>query len=119
MRAIEQDREAAALQGVHVNRTNALAFFIGFGLAAAAGGLVAPMLAINAAMGTPLLLKVFIIIIIGGLGSLGGSIIAGFIIGLGEAMGTVALGSNITIVLMFVLVIVFLLFRPRGILGRA
>ena len=119
MRAIEQDREAASLQGVNVNRTNALAFGIGFGLAAAAGGLVAPMLAINAAMGAPLLLKVFIIIIIGGLGSLGGSIIAGLIIGLGESMGTVALGSNITIVLMFLLVMLFLLFRPRGILGRA
>jgi branched-chain amino acid transport system permease protein len=118
MRAIEQDREAAALQGIDVDGTNRLAFALGFGLAAAAGALIAPMVAINPHMGEPLLLKAFIIIIIGGLGSLAGSILGGLILGLGDSMGTVALGADTTVLIMFLLVILFLLFKPTGLLGR-
>lgn len=118
MRAIEQDREAAALQGIDVDGINRLAFALGFGLAAAAGALIAPMVAITPQMGEPLLLKAFIIIIIGGLGSLVGSIFGGLILGLGDSMGTVALGADTTVLIMFLLVILFLLFKPTGLLGR-
>jgi branched-chain amino acid transport system permease protein len=69
MRAIEQDKEAAALQGVGVNHINALAFGIGFVLAAAAGALMAPVFAVNPSMGELPLLKAFIIIIFGGWGA--------------------------------------------------
>src|SRR5437867_7392074 len=72
MRAIEQDKEAAALQGVNVHVVNGLAFGIGFALAAAAGALMAPIFKLDPMMGEQPLLKAFIIIILGGLGSVPG-----------------------------------------------
>ena len=65
MRAIEQDKEAAALQGVNVHVVNGLAFAIGFALAAAAGALMAPIFKLDPMMGEQPLLKAFIIIILG------------------------------------------------------
>ena len=64
MRAIEQDKEAAALQGVNVNVVNALAFGVGFALAAASGALMAPIFKLDPMMGEQPLLKAFIIIIL-------------------------------------------------------
>src|SRR5207253_1105297 len=66
MRAIEQDKEAASLQGVNVDRINGLAFAVGFALAAAAGALMAPIFKLDPMMGEQPLLKAFIIIILGG-----------------------------------------------------
>ena len=77
MRAIEQDKEAAALQGVNVHVVNGLAFAIGFALAAAAGALMAPIFKLDPMMGEQPLLKAFIIIILGGLGSIPGAILGG------------------------------------------
>jgi branched-chain amino acid transport system permease protein len=119
MRAIEQDREAAALQGVNVNRINALAFGIGFALAAAAGALIAPVFAVNPSMGELPLLKAFIIIILGGLGSIPGAILGGVILGLIDGVLATALGFELAFLLSFVLIIVILLVKPQGLLGHA
>ena len=81
MRAIEQDKEAAALQGVNVHVVNGLAFAIGFALAAAAGALMAPIFKLDPMMGEQPLLKAFIIIILGGLGSIPGAILGGLMLG--------------------------------------
>src|SRR5437867_3011085 len=82
MRAIEQDKEAAALQGVNVNVINGLAFAVGFALAAAAGALMAPIFKLDPMMGGQPLLKACIIIILGGLGSMPRAILGGLILGL-------------------------------------
>lgn len=119
MRAIEQDREAAALQGVDVHQVNSLVFAVGFALAAIAGGLVAPIFVLNPVMGDFPLLKAFIIIILGGLGSLPGAILGGVILGLIDSVLTTALGFEIAYLTAFLLVILILLIRPAGLLGRA
>ena len=105
MRAIEQDKEAAALQGVNVNVVNGLAFAIGFALAAAAGALMAPIFKLDPMMGEQPLLKAFIIIILGGLGSIPGAILGGLILGLIDSIVATALGAEPAFLLSFVFII--------------
>ena len=119
MRAIEQDKEAAALQGVNVNVVNGLAFAVGFALAAAAGALMAPIFKLDPMMGEQPLLKAFIIIILGGLGSIPGAILGGLILGLIDSIVATALGAEPAFLLSFVFIILLLLFRPTGLFGHA
>ena len=119
MRAIEQDKEAAALQGVNVHVINGLAFAIGFALAAAAGALIAPIFKLDPMMGEQPLLKAFIIIILGGLGSIPGAILGGLILGLIDSVVATALGAEPAFLLSFVFIILLLLFRPAGLFGHA
>src|SRR5437588_7573932 len=119
MRAIEQDKEAAALQGVNVDRINGLAFAVGFALAAAAGALIAPIFKLDPMMGEQPLLKAFIIIILGGLGSIPGAILGGLILGLIDSVVATALGAEPAFLLSFVFIILLLLFRPAGLFGHA
>lgn len=119
MRAVSQDTQAAALQGINVHQIRALAFALSFGLAGIAGALVAPMGFIDAAMGARPLLMSIIIIILGGLGSFRGAIIAAIIVGVFESVATVFVGSDIAYLLLFVFVLVFLIFRPAGLFGSA
>jgi branched-chain amino acid transport system permease protein len=119
MRAIEQDKEAAALQGVNVHVINGLAFAIGFALAAAAGALIAPIFKLDPMMGGQPLLKAFIIIILGGLGSIPGAILGGLLLGLIDSTVATALGAEPAFLLSFVFIILLLLFRPAGLFGHA
>jgi branched-chain amino acid transport system permease protein len=119
MRAIEQDKEAAALQGVNVHVVNGVAFAIGFALAAAAGALMAPIFKLDPMMGEQPLLKAFIIIILGGLGSIPGAILGGLILGLIDSIVATALGAEPAFLMSFVFIIVLLLFRPTGLFGYA
>src|SRR6266571_2274941 len=115
MRAIEQDKEAAALQGVNVNVVNAVAF----ALAAAAGALMAPIFKLDPMMGEQPLLKAFIIIILGGLGSIPGAILGGLMLGLVDSIVATALGAEPAFLLSFVFIILLLLFKPNGLFGYA
>ena len=119
MRAIEQDKEAAALQGVNVHVINALAFAIGFALAAASGALMAPIFKLDPMMGDQPLLKAFIIIILGGLGSVPGAILGGLMLGLIDSVVATAFGAEPAFLLSFVFIILLLLFRPTGLFGYA
>jgi branched-chain amino acid transport system permease protein len=119
MRAIEQDREAASLQGVNVDRINGLAFAVGFALAAAAGALMAPIFKLDPMMGEQPLLKAFIIIILGGLGSIPGAILGGLMLGLIDSIVATALGAEPAFLLSFVFIILVLLFKPTGLFGHA
>ncbi len=119
MRAIEQDKEAAALQGVNVNVVNGLAFAIGFALAAASGALIAPIFKLDPMMGDQPLLKAFIIIILGGLGSIPGAILGGLMLGLIDSTVATALGAEPAFLLSFVFIILLLFFRPAGLFGHA
>jgi branched-chain amino acid transport system permease protein len=119
MRAIEQEKEGAALQGVNVHAVNAMAFGIGFALAAASGALMAPIFKLDPMMGQQPLLKAFIIIILGGLGSIPGAIVGGVLLGLVDSVVATALGAEPAFLVSFVLIILFLLFKPSGLFGHA
>lgn len=119
MRAIEQDPEGAALQGVSTDFTSSLAFLIAGGLAAAAGALIAPIFVINPYMGTGPLLKAFMIIILGGIGSVPGCIAGGLAIGFMDSFVTFLFGAEPANLIGFIIIILIILIRPRGILGHA
>ena len=119
MRAISQDTEAAALQGINVHRIRSLAFALSFALAGIAGALVAPMGYIDPVMGARPLLMSLIIIILGGLGSLRGAIVAALIVGVFEGVATIVIGGEIGYLSLFVFILVFLIFRPAGLFGHA
>jgi len=117
MRAIEQNPEGASLQGISADFTNSLAFFVAAGLAAAAGVLIAPIFVINPTMGAGPLLKAFMIIILGGIGSVYGCIAGGLVIGFMESFVTVLLGAEYANAVGFIIIILVVLIRPRGLLG--
>jgi len=119
MRAMAQDADAAALQGVDIELVSALGFGIGCALAGGAGGLLAPVFAVSPAMGALPVVKAFIIIIIGGMGSLPGAVVGGLLLGSVEGLGSLFMGSAAVNVLGFLVVILVLLVRPRGLFGGA
>ena len=119
MRAVAQDADAAALQGVNIEAVSALGFGIGCGLAGAAGALLAPIFAVSPTMGALPVVKAFIIIIVGGMGSLPGAVLGGLILGAVEGVGTLYMSSAAVNMLGFLMVIAILVLRPRGLVGGA
>jgi branched-chain amino acid transport system permease protein len=119
MRAVAQDADAAALQGVNIEAVSALGFGVGCGLAGAAGALLAPIFAVSPTMGALPVVKAFIIIIIGGMGSLPGAVLGGLLLGGIEGIGTLFMSSATVNMLGFLVVIAVLLVRPRGLFGVA
>lgn len=118
MQAVAQDREAAALQGVDLDRIGTLGFALGCGLAAAAGGVMAPIFSVNATMGTPVLVTSLSVVILGGMGSIPGAVLGGLILGLLESYGSAYLGYGAR-TFPFLIIIVVLLVRRHGLMGRA
>jgi branched-chain amino acid transport system permease protein len=119
MRAMAQDAEGAALQGVNVELIAALGFALGCALAGASGALLAPIFSVSPTMGELPVVKAFIIIILGGMGSLPGAVLGGLILGVIEGIGTLFLSSAAVSMLGFLSVIAVLLLRPRGLFGVA
>lgn len=117
MQAVAMDPDAATSVGVHVGRSNAIAFAIGAGLAALAGGLAGPMLYVSPTMGGSLGIKAFAAAIIGGFGNIPGAVVGGLSIGVldsfvsGHAQGY----SDLVVFLVFT---VFVMIRPTGIFGE-
>lgn len=119
MRAVAQDADGAALQGVNIEFISMLGFAIGCALAGGAGGLLAPVFAVSPAMGALPVVKAFIIIIVGGMGSLPGAVLGGLLLGTVEGIGALFFGSAAVNILGFLMVILVLLVRPRGLFGVA
>jgi branched-chain amino acid transport system permease protein len=127
MRATAFDREAAAMMGIDVDRVIVKTFFIGSALAGAAGVLVGLVFGqINHFMGFNYGLKAFIAAVVGGIGSIPGAMLGGLLIGLAEAfsVGYIEdftfgrLGSSFSDLVVFGILVVFMLLRPQGILGK-
>lgn len=118
LRAVAQDGEAAAMQGMHVDRLYSQAFVIGCILAALAGGLIAPIFSLHVYMGQAALLKAFIVVILGGLGSIPGAVVGGLILGIGESLLSTLFGGLTAEMLGFVMIMAILLWRPSGMFGR-
>jgi branched-chain amino acid transport system permease protein len=118
LRAVSEDHEAAMLQGIRYRRASLYGFLIGTTLASVAGAVMAPQVAITSFMGADFVVKAFIIIIIGGLGSIPGAIIGGFVIAFIDSFGGFFFDPSIATISMFAIVMVLLIVRPQGIMGH-
>jgi branched-chain amino acid transport system permease protein len=118
MLAISQDRDGAALQGINIDRISAVAMFMGCGLAAIAGALIGALFSISPTMGSFALMKGMAVIILGGLGSIGGAVIGGIILGLIDGILPALTTTHIAGLVGFAAIIVILLFRPQGLWGH-
>ncbi|MGB6067162.1 MAG: branched-chain amino acid ABC transporter permease [Desulfomonilaceae bacterium] len=116
--AVAQNREGAMLVGINVNRVFSLTFAISAATAAAAACLVAPIFMISPTMGALLGMKAFIIVILGGLGSIPGAILGGYMLGLIETLGGGYLSAAYKDVYAFGALILILAIRPTGLFGR-
>jgi branched-chain amino acid transport system permease protein len=119
MRATQWDRETATAFGIDVDRVYAGVFGLGAALAAAAAVLVVPIQQAHYLMGGDPLLLSFITVIIGGLGSLGGTLLAALLIGLSDGIISVFFSPTLAKILATLLVAMVLVFRPQGLFGRA
>lgn len=118
MRALEQDVEASELFGVNVSKITKIALGVSFALAAAAGTILGSIFNINPGIGFLPMLKGLIVIIIGGLGSIGGCVLGGILFGLVESIASYMIGSNVAYSMVFVVFIIILIIRPFGLLGH-
>lgn len=118
LQAVAQNRAAAALQGIKPKRMITLSFIIGSCLAGIAGALVSPIGTISPFMGGWLVLKAFIIITIGGLGSIAGALLASLILGFLDSFGAFFLGGPFSTILGFSLLVVFMALKPMGLFGH-
>jgi branched-chain amino acid transport system permease protein len=117
MRAVEQDREAALLMGISVEQVYLTAFIISAALAAVGGAMLGTLFGADPEMGAEPLLKSFIIVQIGGMGSIAGTVIAGLFIGLTDSITGTLFGGELAFIIDFAILMVFLIVRPRGLFG--
>lgn len=117
LRALIQERTASAIVGINIQRIFLISFCLGFALAAVAGGLVSMYEQILPFMGFPYTIAAFVIIILGGLGNLTGSLAAGMLLGVLETFGIALTGPNFRSILIYGVLILILLFRPQGLFG--
>ena len=120
LRALAQDRTAAQLMGVNVDRYSMIGFALGAMLAGLVGGLLVTITGVNLGMGGPASIKAFMMVMIGGAGVISGAIWGGFILGFLEAIGLAVLSQygDITYLLIFVSLMIFLAIRPQGLMGK-
>lgn len=116
--AVRMDREAAALMGVDVHRIYAITFGIGALMAGAAGALLAIIFPISPIASTSYLGKAFVVCVLGGLGSVPGAMAGGIALGVVESFGALAFGPEHASTLSFALLILVLVVRPTGLMGR-
>ncbi|MGI4797534.1 MAG: branched-chain amino acid ABC transporter permease [Janthinobacterium lividum] len=118
LRALADDRHIAATQGLRPRLLFPLAFAIAAGLAGLTGALVTPILSLGPTVGDPVLATSFLVVILGGFGSIGGATVAAFLVGMVEAYSSVYLGGSMGALVLFVLVLLVLVARPSGLFGR-
>lgn len=119
MRAVAQDKDAAALMGVSIDRVYTFTFAVGSALAAIAGALIAPIFQIFPTMGFVPFIKAFTVVILGGLGNVIGAIYAGFILGIAESLGAAYISTPYKDSFAFIILIIMLLIKPSGLMGRS
>ena len=118
MRATQLDRDVAQAYGINVDRVYALVFGLGAGLAALAAVLIVPIQQAHYLMGHDPLLLSFIVVIIGGLGSLAGTVVAAVLIGLSDGLISVFFTPTLAKIIATLIVTFVLIFRPSGLLGK-
>jgi branched-chain amino acid transport system permease protein len=119
IRATAQDRDAAQLMGVNVQHMGVLAFGLGAALAGAAGALVAPTYYIYPQVGGAFTLKAFVVVVLGGMGSVIGATLGGILIGVAESVSGTYIGSGWKDLCVYVIFLLVLLLKPSGLLGKS
>jgi branched-chain amino acid transport system permease protein len=118
LRAMAQNRQGAMLVGVDLGRLSMLAFGLGTALVASAGVAHVMLYSITPTMGIPLTLKYLTIVVLGGLGSLLGSVLGGMVLGLSEALTSLYIGPEWAPTVAFIVLIAVLVMRPQGLFGE-
>ena len=119
IRAVAQDHDAATLMGVNVERVYMLTFGIGAALAGLAGCLLTPLYTLSPQIGTNFILPAFAVVVLGGLGSVLGAYVGGFVVGLTEAFAGYYLDPALKHAVLFAVFILVLVLRPSGLFGQA
>ncbi len=133
IRAGENDREMIAALGIDISRLYTIVFAIGAGLAGLAGAMVGAIQSVQVGMGEPVLILAFVVIVIGGIGSIGGALVGGLLVGLTDTLGGVLLpelfklvtdpataasvGSSLASMAIYILMGAVLIWRPTGLFG--
>lgn len=118
LRACAQDPEVAALQGISISRITMLAMVIAGGYAGIAGGMMAPVMPVTPYLGHDVITTAFIIVIVGGLGSIGGAVLAAFILGFIHTFVTTLVDGVTATMAGVALMALILIVKPEGLLGR-
>jgi len=116
-RAMSEDRRTARILGVNVNKMNSLVFGAATALAALAGALMGPVYLVGPTVGTDALLRGYVIIAIGGMGSIPGTVAGGILLGIVEGFGSVFIAPAYKTVYGFLLMLIFLIVKPTGLFG--
>jgi len=118
MRAITQDKEAAYLMGINVNKVGSITVALSAALAGIGGVLVGPVFLVFPTMGVLPCLKAFIVVIMGGMGDVIGIMVAGISLGMVESITTIYISSMYKDIIVFTILILILLIKPRGLLSK-
>jgi len=118
MRAVSEDPEVSSLQGINTRRIHWIAFGLGSALSAVAGCLMGTLLSIVPSMGFIATMKAFMIVIMGGLGSVPGALVGGLIIGFIDSFLTTLISADVAYIIGFVTIFVILVFKPAGLFGQ-
>ncbi|WP_323032460.1 branched-chain amino acid ABC transporter permease [Paracoccus sp. (in: a-proteobacteria)] len=119
MQAVAQDRETASLMGIEEGRIYALAFGTSCFMAGLAGALMAPVFTVGPYMGELAVMKAFVIVILGGLGSIPGAVIGGLLIGLSESVLATLFNPTTALIASFAIVLLIVIVKPTGLMGRS
>jgi len=117
IRGTSMNKVGAALVGIKAGRINYITFGMGAAVAAIAGSLLTPIISVSPAIGHTFILKTFVVVVLGGLGNILGAFVGGLIIGVSEAVGGAFLSGTLNELLIYVIFILILIFRPKGIFG--
>ncbi|HKI98142.1 MAG TPA: branched-chain amino acid ABC transporter permease [bacterium] len=118
IRAAAEEPEGALLMGIDVRRIFWISFGIGSACVGAAGTLISPFFPVDPHVGGLFVITAFVVVVLGGMGSFGGALLGGIIVGVGESVGAMFLPGSMKQMVTFVLFVLILLFRPNGLFGR-
>jgi len=118
MQAVAQDQDAAALQGISINRISSIAMALGAAMAAVAGCLMGTISPISSTMGAPQLLEALVVITLGGIGSIPGTIVGGLIIGMTRGFVSTYASNTYASITVYLLLFILLTFKPSGLFSR-
>jgi branched-chain amino acid transport system permease protein len=118
IRATAEELRAARLTGIPVGHIYAVTYGLGAALAGAAGAMWGMLFPVTPIMGGPLTLKSFVVAVLGGLGTMMGAIVGGVILGLAESFSATFIGATYPNAISFGLLVLILIFRPTGVLGK-